>query len=96
MGFRLGNGYIGSDSVKTSSANQEIIPTPPAQLGWTTKYNLYKMSFMNNQSCTVKINNGDPIYLEAGMGFESNQVDSPIWSFVIITNNVQFYWIGAY
>lgn len=96
MGFRLGNGYIGSDSVKTSTSNQEVIPSPHAQLNWTTKYNLYKFSFMNLQPCTVEINGGNPIYLEAEMGFEMNHIDTPVYSFVIVESGISYYWLGAY
>jgi hypothetical protein len=37
MGNRFGSGYIGTDSLKTSVAQQELIPTPP--VNWNTKYN---------------------------------------------------------
>lgn len=97
MSQRIGSGYIGSSGILTSTANQEIIPTPPAELGWTLKYNLYKFSFVPLQSCQVQINNGQSIYIDADSGgFFTDHIDAPIWSFKIITPSIQFYWVGAY
>jgi hypothetical protein len=94
-GFRIGQGYIGTDSLKTSTANQECIPSVP--VNWTGRYNLYKFSFDNaDQSCSVKINGGSPIYLKAGQGFEIQKEDAPIWSFVIVEAGISYNWIGAY
>lgn len=92
--MKIGRGYIGSSNLQTSTANQEIIPSPPSH--WTLGYNCYKLSFFNSQDCTVKINNLDPIYLQANQGFEMDKEDSPITSFVIIESGVGFNWIGAY
>jgi hypothetical protein len=94
VGFRLGSNYLGSSDIQLSSANQEIIPLPPA--GWTGKYNFYKFSFFNEQSVKVKVNGGNPIYLQANQGFNIDQVDAPIYSFVIVDAGITFNWIGAY
>jgi hypothetical protein len=90
----IGSGYIGSPSLQTSTANQEIIPTKPA--GWTHGYNLYKFSFMNDQDCVVVINNLAPIFLRAGQGMNVDNMDSPVWSFKITTSGITFNFVGAY
>lgn len=94
MSYIKGSGYIGSPSIQVSAANQEIIPSPPSH--WTTKYNFYKFSFYNEQSCTVRINGGNPIFLRANQGFNIDLHDAPIWSFVIVEPNIHYNWIGAY
>lgn len=95
MSFRIGQGYIGSDSLKTSVAGAEIIPNVPSN--WTGKYNLYKFSFDNaEQPCSVKINGGNQIYLKAGQGFEIQKEDAPIWSFVIVEAGIKYNFIGAF
>lgn len=90
----IGNGYIGSPSLQTSTANQEILPSPP--VSWSKGYNLRKFSFMNDQNVTVKINNDKEIYLRAGQGFSTDYIDSPIWSFVIKEAGITFNFVGAY
>jgi hypothetical protein len=95
MSLRLGSGYIGSSSIQTSTSNQQIIPTPPSN--WTLGYNCYKFSFVPLSSCSVQINNGQPIYIDADSGgFYTDHIDAPIWSFVVIESNIQFYWMAAY
>ena len=90
----IGSGYIGSPSLQTSTANQEIIPTKPA--GWSHGYNLYKFEYANDQSCTVKINNDKEIFLRAGQGFKTEYIDSPIWSFVVKEAGITFNFVGSY
>ena len=94
--MRIGSGYIGSASLETSVANVEIIPTPPSSLGWTINYKLYKFSFINTQACTIKINNGDPIFLQANQGLNIDQNDKEITSLKVCENNVNFSWVGAF
>lgn len=94
MIIALGNGYIGSSQKEKSNPNQEVIPSPPT--GWTNGYALYKFAFMNDQDCTVKINNSNPIFLRAGQGFATEPYDKPITSFVIVEGNIDYNWIGAW
>jgi len=89
-----GSGYIGSPGVQISNSNHEVVPTPPST--WSNGYSFYKFSFKNTQSCRVKINNGDPIALDAGDGFEMDEIDAPIWSFVIIESGIEYKFIAAY
>jgi hypothetical protein len=97
MGNRIGNGYIGTDSLKTSTANLQIIPTTPAGFSLGTKYNLYKFAFMNDQDCSVLINdNITAIFLRAGQGFETNESDAPIFSFKIVEAGISYNFVGAY
>lgn len=94
MALRLGSGYIGSTEVQVSTANQEVVP--PKEEGWTHGYNFYKFAFYNDQDCSVKINNKNTIFLRATQGFSMDQVDSPIFSFVIIEPNISYNFIGTY
>lgn len=87
MGYRIGAGYIGSSSILTSTENLEVIPA---------KYNFYKFQFMNDQECQVKVNKDNPIVLRAGQGFQMDQIDSPIHSFIIVDAGITYNWIGAY
>lgn len=91
----MSNGYLGSPSILISTSNEEILPSAPES--WTDdRYTLYALSFLNKTLCTVIINNGNPIHLEANQGFKSTKDDAPIESFVIVTPNIQYSWIGAY
>lgn len=89
-----GSGYLGSDVLETSVANAEIIPDPPSD--WTYGYKLYKMDFMNQTACTIRINDKVDLYLLAKQGFKMNIQDEPITSFKIIESGIQYNWIGAY
>lgn len=89
-----GSGYLGSPDLQTSTANQEIIPTPP--VGWTTGYNIYKFSFVNDQACHVKVNGNSQIFLRAGQGFNMDQNDRLINSFVIVESGITLNWIGSF
>lgn len=91
----MGNGYLGSSEILTSTANQDITPTAPEN--WSSnKYKFYKFSFINKQACKIKINGGYPIHLEANQGFESAKEDKAIESFVIVDAGIQYSFIGAY
>jgi hypothetical protein len=92
---RLGSGYIGSSQLLTSTVNQEIIPSPPSSKPFK-KYSLYQMSFLNDQNCTVVINEDATIFLRAGQGFESDSEDMPIYSFVVKESGITYNWIAAF
>jgi hypothetical protein len=51
---------------------------------------------MNDQDCHVKINGGDQIFLRAGQGWQMDQNDKPISSFIIVDSTITFNWFGAY
>lgn len=89
-----GQGYCGSNGVKTTStANTEIVPVPT---GWTGRCKIYKMIFTPLSNCTVKINGSDPIYMVANETFETDINDEAIESFIIIEVGAQYRFIGAY
>jgi len=83
---RLGSSFIGSSDLQTSTSNMEIIPI---------NTDAYKFSFVNDQICHVKINGKNPIYLRALQGFESDETDKEIRSFIIVEVNITFNFIGA-
>lgn len=84
--MRQGTRFLGSDEIKTSVANEELVPQG--------KY-FYKFSFVNENDCTVIINNEEPIFLKEGFGFSTNEVDPNISSFVIVESGIEFFWIGG-
>jgi hypothetical protein len=91
---RLGSGYIGTDTVKTSTSNLEIIPTPPSSSPFK-KYSCYKFSYTNGQDCTVIVNGVTTLFIPAGQGFEIGEVDQPINSFVIKESGITYTFIGG-
>lgn len=92
---QIGTGYLGTAKLETSTKNLDIVPSKPEK--WTIGYNLYKFSFMNpDQSCTVKINGGDPIYIDSGAGFNMDQNDAPVRSFVIVEPDIKYWFIATY
>ncbi len=92
--FRIGSGFKGTSQIETSIANQELISTLKPD-GWTL-FQMYSMTFKNYTPCTVKINGGDPIFLDKGDGFVTSHVDTPIYSFVIVEAGVQYTFVGGY
>ena len=89
-----GIGYEGSEELMNSGeGNLEIIPTKP---GSNKRYNFYKFSF---KSRTVpfkfRINNEKTIFLDEPI-FSIDRHDSPIHSFVVLSDNIDFSWVGAY
>ena len=95
MGHIIGSGYFGSASLLTSTANVELIQQhKPANIA---VFQSYKFSFSNVEACTVKINDSDDaIYLKAGQGFSTDYYDAPVYSFAIVTNAIQYNYVGAY
>lgn len=98
MSYRIGSGYFGSPNTRTSTSNQEIIQQHKPITWSIPKLNVYKLSFMNpSSSCHIKINESeDQIFIPTGSGFEMNEVDNEIWSFVIVEAGIDYYYIGAF
>lgn len=92
--MRIGNGYLGSSGIETSTSNQEVIPAKP--VGQTVDYVFRKFAFYNIEATQVIINNGDPIYLDERQGFSIDVLDAPIKSFKIVSSGVKYNWIGMY
>lgn len=89
-----GKYYMGSESILTSVANEEIIPETPSN--WTSeRYYYYRFDFMNLSDCTIIINNGGKIFLPAGCGYSINENTPVIRSFKIVESGVSFHWSGA-
>lgn len=86
MNTSIGTGFVGSSAIQTSTANQELVAGKP----------FYRMSFLNKADCTIKINGGDPIFLEEEQGFDSSERDVSIESFIVVTEGIQFNYIAAY
>lgn len=85
---------LGTSQIKTSLANEEIIPFAPEE--WTEdRYRLKQFSFINYTDCQVKINGSDAIFLEAEQGFDS-PYGRDIYSFVIVTAGTQYSFVGVY
>ncbi|MCM3110021.1 hypothetical protein [Lederbergia lenta] len=88
--MRLGSDYIGSEALEVSVANKDIIQET------SKRYNLYKFSFINDSDCTVVVNDKARLFLRANQGFSIDEVDSPIWSFKVVEDGIQYNWLGAY
>jgi hypothetical protein len=81
----MAKGFVGSGNI-ASTANQELI---------TSGLRCYKVSFYNEQACTIKVN-GSIIPLRAGQGFESTREDVIIKSFIIVESGINFNFVGGY
>lgn len=90
----MNNGYLGSPSIQTSSANQEIVPIAPDE--WTQGYKLKSFDFMNDQDCTIVINNLTNIFLRAGQGFSVSKGSAAIHSFVIKDVGITYNFVAEY
>lgn len=78
----LGTAILGSPSLQTSVANQEIIPA-------NTK--LVNFNLSNDQACTISINGGTAVYFRANQGISVDVINSC----KIIENGITFNWIGV-
>jgi hypothetical protein len=92
---KFGSGYIGTPTLQTSTANQELVPTPPSTYPYKN-YCLYRMSFLNDQDCTIILNGTTTLFLRAGQGFESNSDDLGITSFVIKEAGITYNFVAGY
>ena len=91
---QIGRGYKGSPYIETSTTMHQVVPPKPE--GWSLGYNFYKFSFVNNMDCTVIINNQSEIFLPITQGFNIDENDAPIYSFVIKESGVTYNFVGAY
>lgn len=83
---QFGSRYYGSSEIKTSVAEEEIVPQGVS---------LYKISLHIENDTTVSINDSEPIFLKGGMGFSSEQNDAMIWSLKILDDGVSYFWVGG-
>lgn len=75
-----GTNFVGAATLLTSTANVEVLSRV-----------VYNFQLMNDQVCTVKINNGAPIYLRALQGIEI-----PVaYSVVIVEAGITYNWIAV-
>lgn len=89
----MGNRYMGTDRIETTKEkNTEILSLRNEK--WSYDYSFTHFFFDNKDACTVKINNSNPIYLEAGDGFQTDYYNTPINSFIIIESGVSYKWSG--
>jgi len=72
---------IGSSSLETSVANAEIIPT---------NARIINFELLNDQVCTISINDQTPVYIRANQGVTLAVVNSC----KIIQAGITFNWIG--
>lgn len=91
---RVGIGYLGTSQLMTSTSNLELVPSPSAS--WNVGYKLYRFSFLNDQDCTVIVNGVTTLFIRASQGFEINEPDAPITSFVIVTAGITYNFVAGY
>lgn len=86
-------GYYGTDKIETTTdENTELIPKKKSN--WTINYSFKDLYLDNKTDCTIIVNDGDPIFLEAEDGFQINKTNTPIRSLVIVESGVSYKWSG--
>ena len=94
MSISRGSGYKGSPELMNSGANGNVELIPPKPYNGKN-YSFYSFEFeCDTKPVVVKIN-GEQICLQHGT-FSMGTQDAPIFSFMVVTPNVEFTWIGAY
>lgn len=83
---QFGTRFHGTNEIKTSVANEEIVPKGVV---------FYKFTILIDQDCTVSINNSPPIFLRGGMAFSTEQNDAVISSFKILEDGKTYSWVGG-
>lgn len=94
MKIPYGNDFLGSDKIETSTANQEIVPSPDAS--WTDGYSFYKFLMINYTDAVILVNGKTKLFIPAFEGFVTDMYDPVIHSFVIVNAGVKYRWVGAY
>jgi hypothetical protein len=92
---KVGSGYLGTDTLKTSTAMVELVPTPPSTYPYGS-YSLYRIAFLNDQDCTIILNGVTTLFIRAGQGFEIDSDDKGITSFVIKEAGITYNFIAGY
>ena len=94
LGYRIGSSFKASPSIETSIAGAEVLPITPVN---TVPIQYYKLALINDQSCSLIINN-DPVakFIRAGQGFETTEIDAPIFSLKIVEAGITYNWFSAY
>ncbi|WP_226035592.1 hypothetical protein [Aquibacillus saliphilus] len=92
MSQQIGYGFLGSPDIEVSTSNKEIIPIKRENV----RHVFYKFSFKSFQDVHVKINGGDPIFLEANEWFTTESEDRYVDSLVIVEADINYRWLGGY
>ncbi|MEM5009218.1 hypothetical protein WKH57_00725 [Niallia taxi] len=92
--FRRGSGFDGSEDTINTTPMQELVPSTPDD--WkNVKRSFYKFVFYNDQECHIIVN-GKRLFRRAMQGFESDQWDAEIHSFIVEEPDITVDWTGAY
>lgn len=91
-----GNGYLGSEQILTSVANEEVLPPIPIGSNWTNGYMCGIFEWLNEQDTVVLINNKTRVFIRAGQGFKIGNGSKAIHSFIIESAGVNYNWIAEY
>ena len=83
---------IGSPEIQTSVKGENIITE---QGNWSYEPRVKHLSFMNYQSCTIRINDSDEIYLRELQGISLKEEGQYIDSFVIEDDGIEYQFIGV-
>ena len=81
----MNSNFVGSATASLSTANKEIVTNG------TTYINF---DFYNKQDCVVQINKSENIFLFAGQGFNFVSNMDSIFSFKIVTANIDYNFIA--
>lgn len=85
--------YFGTSKIETTNKNNtEILKLRGEK--WSFDYKFKHFYFDNKNDCTVKINGGSPIFLEAGDSWQTDITNTPIESFVIVESGISYKWSG--
>lgn len=79
-----GSKMVGSTSLQTSVAEQEILSSP-----------VVSFSLMNDQDCNISINGSDYIFIRANYGINISYEDFIVNSVKIQQNGITFNWIAT-
>jgi hypothetical protein len=85
---------IGSTQKQTSTANAEIIPSPP-QTWVNVVYTFKEFELLNDADCTLIVD-GTEVFLRANQGFKYSSEHNPIKSVKIKQAGITFNWIAVY
>lgn len=91
--MKLKKNYFGTDKIeKTTKENTEILRFKKED--WTFNYSFGHFYFDNKDDCTVIINGGLPIFLEAGDSWQTDNTNTAIESFIVVESGVSYKWSG--
>lgn len=87
--------FIGSDEVKLSKQNTELVTYLGKNGNYTSPASFKTLSFICKNNCHVKINGSENIFVPENSTLDFGSNDENIYSFIIVEQDVEYIWLAT-